>query len=225
VIDVSIVTWPNHPKRLEYVQECIAALKRYLTASQHTIVWHCSSESQHATDAPWCGDQLQAICEEYDIELQWRHGAAGLGENMNAALRMGNAPMILLVQDDMLLGMPCDLSPGVEFLEAHPEVDLLRYGWPGGGMVSWRKSPDIWRRFDTRRGWFYGDEPHLRRRSFMAKWGWYLERAKWQGESEGDFIRRLREGKAQVAAADQRYFQHKGTVTCAVNDPRGPTKR
>ena len=226
-VDVVITTWPNHPKRLEYFRDCLRLLRERLTASRHEMHWHCTSESMQCADAEWCGADLQAICDDDGIALSWRTWEPGLGENMNAALRLGESPMILLVQDDCHITEPLDLSPGIDFMDATADVDLLRYMWPPDERVGLIENGDGWRRFDVNDGWCYSDRPHLRRRSFMDKWGWYLEKQTWQGASEGDMLLRLRAGNAVIAAADKRYFESPPMprVSCDTTNKRWPSNR
>lgn len=219
MIDLVLVTWPNHPSRLAYFGDCINLLKKHLTASEHEIRWLCSAESERDSTKPWQGDELEALCRQHGIALKWREGKAGLGENMNAALRLCTAPLIFLVQDDFYLNGPLDLSLGADYLTEHVEVDLLRYSWPGDDRVTLVDVPDGTRRFDLDGGWPYGDDPHLRRPDFMERWGWYLENVP-HGVSEGDMVHRLIAGGANIAAADRIYFGHGGAVTAVIDDPR-----
>jgi hypothetical protein len=139
---------------------------------------------------------------------------------MNAALRMCSGDFILLVQDDRPLLKPLDLAEGVEYMHKNPAVDLVRYSWPGGTRVRLMMHPDMWRRFDLHGGWPYGDDPHLRRRSFMEKWGEYREGIR-HGGSEGIMLHHLKDGNAVIVAADQIYFGHSGAgVPAVINDAR-----
>lgn len=200
-VDVTLVAWPNHPKRLEYARTTIQSLRQYLSP---TCVYHCSAESTHDPKHEWCGDGLATLCDNEGVALHWRDGPPGLGDNMNAALRLGTAGYILLVQDDRPLLRPLDLRPSVDAMEADPSIDLIRYDWPPDVHFV---TPTPWPRFDTHKGWHYGDEPHLRHRAFMDTWGWYIE-DRLGGFAECDMFRRLRKGNADIRAADQRYFGH-----------------
>ena len=219
MIDVVLVTWPNHPARFAYFCDCLNALQKHLSASRHEIRWLCSAESERDPAAEWHGEQLTAVCEKFDIELHWREGKAGLGENMNAAIRLCDSPLIFLVQDDFYLLEPLDLSDGAEYMTEHVEVDLMRYSWPGDDRVTLTLEGDGTRRFALDGGWPYGDDPHMQRQDFTARWGHYLEGVK-HGDSEGDMIRRLINGNANIAAADKSYFGHAGSVSAVIHDHR-----
>jgi len=226
-IDIAMVTWPNHPVRWAAFQATVAALKQHL-APTLTFHWSCSSESQRDPKYPWYGEQLKAFCDREHINLAFREGPAGLGENHNAAMRMGRAEYVLLVQDDWQLMEPLDLLPGLRLLAANPEIDLVRYNWPRGlnnttGQYRTRLAiqPNGWRRFMPDSGWSYGDSPHLRRRSFMDKWGWYREGLP-RLAAEGEMVHRLRRGGAHVVVADKIYFGHSSPLLSSVIDDIRP---
>jgi hypothetical protein len=107
---------------------------------------------------------------------------------------------------------PLDLSPGADLLTAHSEVDLIRYLWPESLGCRFKGDVEGWRRFDLAGPWPYGDEPHLRRRDFMDRHGWYAEGV--GHHAEGNMIRRLVENKATILAADRMYFGHFGALRC-----------
>ncbi len=220
-IDVNLVTWPNHPKRLEYFRDTVEALQANLTASRHAIKYHCSADSQRDDRHRWYGGKLVAACNAYGVELAWRHEAANLGANMNAALRLGSSDTVLLVQDDWRLLEPLDLSPGIEFMEGGG-ADLLRYSYPDEDQMRPTFVPheDGWRRIVLTDRWPYGDDPHLRRRSFMDRWGHYFEGGS-HGTASATMMRTLVDGGADIAAADRCYFRHFGDVTAVLDDKRG----
>jgi len=219
-IDIAMVTWPNHPKRLEYLQRVVASLHEGLTASQHTLRYYCSAETERDPNRPWCGDELERLCDEYDISLSWRDAPANLGGNMNAVLAMCTAATILLQQDDWRLIHPLDLSPGAEFLLINRRVDLLRYSWPEDpAMLPTFIEQRGWRQIDSQGKWPYGDDPHLRRQDFMHRHGWYYMGGG-HGSASATMMRWLKKKQAVIAAADQTYFKHCGAVTSVIEDKR-----
>jgi hypothetical protein len=214
-IDVILVTWPNHPRRLQYFRRTVRALAEKLTASRHELRWLCSSESARDPDSTWHGDELAEFCAKVGIKLHWREGPPSLGAGMNAAARLCMAPVCLLVQDDYELLEPLDLSPGAELLAENPQIDLVRFCYfchPQYGTQFVADSGHHgWQRVNIRGYWPYGDDPQMRRRDFHAKWGWYLEGGQ-HGVSEGDMLWRLVRGEATIFAADRCYFGHFGEV-------------
>ena len=125
-IDVAITTWPNHPRRIDYLAQTLAAIEKIMYASQHRVRLYCSAESERDERCTWHGDELEELCRKHDVELRWHEGMSNLGANMNAAIRMGSGELVFLQQDDWCLQYPLDLSAGANLLNSHPEVELLR---------------------------------------------------------------------------------------------------
>ena len=221
VIDIALVTWPNHPARFQYFLRCMGELKKHLSASQHTLRYFCSAESERDPAKPWLGDELEDFCRENHIQLTWRDAKANLGANMNAAIRLCSAPTVLLQQDDWMLLYPLDLSPGANFMVANKKVDLLRYSWPDNDRMcpTFVTNASGWRKIDVTGRWPYGDDPHLRRQDFMQKWGGYLEGGR-HGSASADLMRRLVRGKADIRVSDRCYYVHGGPITAVLNDIR-----
>lgn len=221
-IDVCLVTWPNHPSRIEYFKRMLGTLEANLSASRHALRLLCSSEAERDPQSTWHGEELKILCRHKSIPLVWHRPPASLGAGMNHALRQSTAPLILLVQDDFELREPLDLSPGADFLRGHPEVDVLRYAFPidpAHPQLYTQFAGDIdgWRRVNLHAPWPYGDEPHLRHRDFFDRWGWYVE-GQHHGASETDMLWRLVNGRATICAADRSYFGHFGAVAAVPRD-------
>lgn len=217
-IDVALVTWPNHPKRWEYFSRCIPALLDGLTATGYDLRYVCSSESEVDPKHEWFGEQLKEFCEKNGIELAFREAPASLGANMNAALRMCKADTIFLVQDDWLLNGPCDIGPGADYLRDRPDVDYIRYSWPGD-LCTFVPQADGWTQITHQGHWPYGDDPQLRRPGFTDKFGWYLEGGR-HGRSESNMVYAVKAKHAYIIAADKNYFSHFGEVASVINEYR-----
>lgn len=217
MIDVPIVTWPNHPRRFEYLRENVDRLVRWLTADEG-VRFLIASESERDPRHEWCGEQMERLAADHGIAVHYRPDPAGLGENMNHALSLCESDLTLLIQDDHWLLEPLDLTNGAQFMRDNPGVDLLRYSWPGEDRVDLIPQPDGWARFGLDK-WPYGDDPCLRRGNFAEKFSPYLEAVP-HGVSEGDMLRRLRQANAHIRAADRIYFGHAGGVPAAIRDSR-----
>jgi hypothetical protein len=228
-MDVILVTWPNHPRRIEYFHRTVTGLRQKLTASRHLLRWLCSAESEQDPESTWHGDRLEALCREWDIDLSWRAPPASLGGNMNAGCKLARAEVFLLVQDDFELLEPLDLSPGAEFMARHPVVDLLRYSYYQHPQYGTQFAGEIegWRLVNIDGFWPYGDDPQMRRPLFQHRWGPYIEDCR-HGASEGDMLHRLVAGRATIAAADRSYFGHFGEVSAVPiareHRPRGVSR-
>jgi len=220
MIDVCLVTWPNHPKRLEYFSKTVSTLQAGL---RDPVNWYCSAESEESEDYR---EKLESYCETFGIELHWRDAPANLGANMNASLELGCSEYQFLVQDDWLLLHPIDLELGVDFCEEY-RPDLLRYSYPDADYMrpTFTSLDGFFRKVDLDGLWPYGDDPHLRHRSFRNKWGGYLEGGG-HGTASATLMKSLVEGDAFIVAADKCYFKHFGEVTSVINDERGyPDRR
>lgn len=225
-IDVAMVSWPNHPRRIEYVETILEALTEKLSASGHILRYFMSAEMQLDPDHTWHGDELEKLCEHYGIVLQWRGPPANLGANMNAAMRMGTGDFIYLQQDDWLLREPLDLSPGADLLDKYYQLDIVRYSWPDSDAMRPTFNGDIegWRTIDPKGKWPYGDDPHLRRRDFMERWCWYKE-GDIHGSASGSVMEVMADGGALSVVADKVYYEHHGRVSAVLGDHRSGANR
>lgn len=212
-IDIVLVTWPNHPKRLAYFCRMLTALRTHLSASRHPLYWHCSSESERDPASSWHGEELREICRQEDIALHWHEGPASLGAGMNAALRACSSDLIFLVQDDYELLRPLDLSPGADVLMGNERIDLIRYSYPPKeyGIRFYSCEWPGFQAVYTTASWPYGDDPHLRHRRMMDRHGWYTEGI--GHASEGDMVTRLARNRAGILASERCYFGHFGSVS------------
>lgn len=226
-IDVAIPTWPNHPRRIDYLRQMLEHLEE-LRATGLSLRMYCSAESEHDPACEWCGDDLTALCHQYAIELKWREGRANLGANMNSAMAMGSGELVYLQQDDWVLQERLDLSAGACLLLSCRDIDIVRYNWPTApGMEPTLAQTFIdegWRMIDVNGKWPYGDDPHLRRRDFMGKWGWYYDKGK-HGTASGSLMRKLVAGNAVILVVDKPYYKHIGYVSAVIGDVRSGAGR
>jgi hypothetical protein len=211
-IEVVMVCFPNHPARVEYLRRTWDTIQRYMTASKHNLRFVCSSESERDPTCKWCGDELERFCDDNHMPLHWATGPASLGHGMNAAIRAAKSDSFVIHQDDYELLDHLDLSPGAIMMESHKEVDLIRYGYPPKDF-GWRllNHAEGWLKFDVKSPWPYGDEPHMQRKDFTDRHGWYQEHG--GHASEGAMLRRLVNDDAVILAADKRYYGHFGSVS------------
>jgi hypothetical protein len=221
-----MVSWPNHPRRIEYTSTILDVLSEKLNARDYMMRFYMSAETQRDPDHTWHGDELEELCEHYGVVLQWRGEPANLGANMNAAMRMGNGEFIYLQQDDWLLREPLDLSPGADLLEKYNQLDIVRYCWPDSDRMrpTYNGELDGWRTIDPKGKWPYGDDPHLRRRDFMDRWRWYKEGGG-HGSASGSVMEMMAAGGALSVVADKVYYAHHGRVSAVLNDNRSGANR
>ena len=222
MLTVVFTTWPNHPKRWEYFMKCVPRVLEMLTASQHKLHYVCLSESEHDPLHNWYGLHLKEFCLRKEIPLTFRTGSPNLGAMMNDAMKASKTKYTMIVQDDWFLHEPCDLSPGINLMESEPNVDIIRYSWPGDN-VTIDGTFQGWRKLDPNGLWPYGDDPHIRRDTFATRFEPYLSYGR-HGSSEGRMVFAFGEKNAFVLLADKCYFGHCGVVPAVVNDERIQSK-
>lgn len=112
----------------------------------------------------------------------------GLGANQNQGIRASNADYLLMIQDDWMLVGPVDyLRRAIAVLECLPDTNVINFIYveqvpvverisvgsdgvvrlgmrlnPAGGLVALTDQP-------------YSDQPHLKRRTFHERFGFYDE--------------------------------------------------
>jgi hypothetical protein len=190
-----------------------------VTASRHKIHRICISESEHDPLNNWYGPHLEDYCKQIDLPLVYRERKANLGEMMNDAMNASKTKYTMIVQDDWYLEHPCDLSPGINLMEKHPQIDIIRYSWPGETMITPKGDLEGWRKLDPKGMWPYGDDPHIRRDTFKKRFGPYYTGLR-HGSSESDMVYRFGDRNAFVLLADKLYFGHCGEVSAVINDER-----
>ena len=218
-ITAVFTTWPNHPKRWEYFNLCVSRVLRMMRASQHNLIYKCVSESERDPLNNWYGQHLQEYCERNNIPLTYRKHVANLGGMMNAAMAASETKYTIIIQDDWYLHEECDLSPGISFMEENPEIDIIRYSWPGDTMVTYAGEYKGWKKLDPLGMWPYGDDPHIRRDTFISRFGKYIEYGH-HGASEGDMVYRFGAKNAFVLVAPKCYFGHCGAVSAVIREER-----
>ena len=99
-------------------------------------------------------------------------------------------------------------------MQADPAVDLLRYSWPDTDRMrpTFIDQPDGWRRIDVQGKWPYGDDPHLQRVHFTAKWGEFLEGGP-HASASAALMFKLRTRNANIRVADKNYYHHFGQIS------------
>lgn len=108
----------------------------------------------------------------------------GIGVNTNRGLRQARGKYILQLQDDWLLTRRTEyLEHGIKALEAFDDIGLIRYTLEPRYDFSERRPLDDFtvKLLDTEQStrqlatYLYSDHPHLKRRDFHERLGYYLE--------------------------------------------------
>jgi len=203
VIDVAIVAWPVSPARLEYFRRLVDSMQRLLTASRHEMRFVVSIGSEKDPNRKWCGPELVEYIEELGMKYQWRtRPVEVLGYSMNETVALCSNPYILLVQDDAVAESAVDISDGVDLMEDRPDIDAIRYGWSMHPRLTISTKPfqPGWEQIVLGGRWPFSDNVHLRRASFVEKFGAYTETTS-HGQSERDMIGKVRANNALILTA------------------------
>lgn len=128
-------------------------------------------------------NRLNRLKDRYGFKLICSDKNRGLGNNINKGQRMISSPYTLYIQEDFIpTEQFCQrLKDGLTLLREDPKIDLIRfyayekhpylksvkYGFSEMEFRFWR--PSYWQ-FHC-----YSDHPHLRRSTFLGKFGNYAE--------------------------------------------------
>jgi glycosyltransferase involved in cell wall biosynthesis len=129
--------------------------------------------------------QLFELQESFDFKLITTEKNKGLGNNINKGQRAISKSLTLYVQEDFVAkaGFPKKLHNAISFLQEDAKLDIVRfYAYtlfpfltPVNHGFSLMKfdAADIFSTY--RKFYMYSDHPHLRRSSFLQKFGEYRE--------------------------------------------------
>lgn len=130
-------------------------------------------------------DKVKLLGERYDFTLVSTPVNKGLGNNINKGQRAVQKAYTLYVQEDFVPtnAFPAKLKESLEYMDSDKDLDLIRFYsyqlFPflkpiGNGFSQMLFNPysflDTYNKF-----YMYSDHPHLRRSSFLEKFGPYKE--------------------------------------------------
>ncbi|TDB59801.1 glycosyltransferase family 2 protein [Arundinibacter roseus] len=127
--------------------------------------------------------KLSELQRTYFFKLVSTPKNRGLGNNLNKGQDAVNTPLTLYVQEDFVPTelFPSKLKSSIKFMQQDPSLDMVRYyayfKYPylrplAEGFSYMRFSLLSW---GYQKFYVYSDHPHLRRSSFFAKFGRYIE--------------------------------------------------
>jgi glycosyltransferase involved in cell wall biosynthesis len=140
------------------------------------IISDDGSEAHHLS-------QINSLQQRFNFKLVGSVKNEGLGKNLNKGQLAATLPLTLYVQEDFV---PTDLFPShfkdaLGFMDARKELDLIRFyayfPYPylkpyQSGFSEMIIAPWQWK---YRKIYAYSDHPHLRRSTFLTKFGKYHE--------------------------------------------------
>ncbi len=216
MIIVGITTYPRYPERVTYLEQALAEARRYLSASRHEMLMICSCETEPQGDV----QAVRDLCGQFGVAFYGNDGSPSMGANQNNVMQIAvhdlAADYVLIHVDDCYAVEPIDLSDDVDFLDQHPEIDILRYHWSGrpGACPTFHERPDGYMQVDPTSKWFYDDSPHIRRANHTDKFDWQLTLPPASaGAIERNTNDRLRARGANIIATPRLRFSKGGVVS------------
>lgn len=228
-LSVCVVTWPRSPERVAYLRRTLEAIKRNaLDCKQFTSEIVISTESDGVFGDLF--DELSRVFLDFDVAVMKsrKDRRPCLGANMNQALSLGTGRYLLLLQDDWILNTTVNFAPFIHYLDEHPACGLVRLGW-SENPVHTMIGPTVRHRFedctdirvvDPRSAYFYGDQPNIRRRTWIQDFGGAFVESGNLGLPEVELTGRLKESRLQVVCACRNYFDHCGEVSSVTEQER-----
>lgn len=222
-VAIGIITYPIYPERVEYLEFALSTMRERMTVSRHSGVAFVSCES-----APWGDtDAVQTLCEKYGVYFHLNPGDPSMGANQNNSMRLAfenyQADYLLSHIDDFHTLVSLDLSEHLDFMEANPEVDVLRFHWSErtGARPMFYERGDGYMQVDPASYRFYDDSPHLRRADFAERFGWHTTGTPADaGITERDTCERLRDASANIVATPEYRFGKGGGEVSACRPMR-----
>lgn len=168
-------------------------------------------------------DALESYCAKEHIKIHYKDSLPSLHSMMNFVNTVGDNSYILLMQDDWQLLDNYDFSHGIEMLESYDDWGMIRYnndnfeGAKDIGNGLWELSPEC-------NGYYYSDNPHIKKRDYHTFTGPYRHIA---GE-HGAICENLMNGDAKkvghehkIISIRETIFKHLGVAHTVINQKEG----
>lgn len=215
---IGFVTYPIRPERVIYLAKALSHARQFLTASRHRLVWFITCESEKDGNK----DAVRHLASALEFFCFWNLLHPSMGANENNAMRLAfknlEADYLLLHIDDCYATAPTDLSDGIDFLEANPDVDILRYHWSSRKECRpiFHPRSDGYMQVDSASKWFYDDSPHIRRANYAEQFDWHYEgKPSDCGITETKTNQSLRHHRAVICATPFKNFEKDGPVSAS----------
>lgn len=216
-IAAGIITYPIKPERVEYLGMLLDSFQKNVTSSLHELKPFVSCEWDRRGDVT----AARRLCVKKDVPFHVHDGDPCMGSNQNNTMRIAfdvyKADYLLSLIDDFIVPAPLDLSPEIDYLDAHPKVDVLRYHWctrTNGACPTFHDRGDGYNQVDPASNRFYDDSPHIRRANFVERFGRHIELTPAEaGKVERVTCRTLREQGANIVATKELRFGKGGAVS------------
>lgn len=166
----------THYNRSKSLERLLFEMKNSGCSFQEIIVSDDSSKAEHL-------DYIRSLHERFDFKLITGPLNKGLGNNLNKGQDAIKTPYTLYIQEDFipLGGFAKHLRNGFSIMKEQPDVDMIRFyayeKYPYLKPYKYGFSEMLFRWWypGLNKFAFYSDHPHLKRSTFPAKFGRYLE--------------------------------------------------
>lgn len=166
----------THFNRSKSLENLLQSFKDLGCEFENIVVSDDCSDVSHV-------QRMKTLQESYPFTLITAEKNFGLGHNINKGQDSVQTPYTLYVQEDFkpLESFPLNLQKSLDFMNEDSQLDIVRF---------WSYSPYPYLR-NEKEGFYemyikpfalnyhkiycYGDTPHLRRSSFLSKFGRYQE--------------------------------------------------
>jgi len=168
-----VITHYNRSTSLERLLHSIKDLK---CSFNEIIVSDDGSKLEHL-------ERLKFIQNNYSFRLITSPQNKGLGNNLNKGFETVNTPYVLYIQEDFIPTpiFPEKLISSLDIIKKDETIDLIRFytstKYPYLKKYNQNFSEliySIWK-INYKKIYAYGDQPHLRRKTFPIKFGKYKE--------------------------------------------------
>jgi len=167
-IDIIYTSWPRSVERLAYFVVSVESLQACLKTQGVKVTWHVCIEQSEDLEIVRL---LREFCERNEILTWFKHSPPSLSSMLNFANSVGNSKYMLFMQDDWQAIAKLHLATCLEHFEKFPEHDVIRLiHRPEFGVDGQRFGPFM--ELDpTKHMFYYADNPHIRRRSYLDHTG------------------------------------------------------
>lgn len=217
LIDLGIITWPNKPERVEYLERCIRRFRTYLH-NHNKIRFLCSIEINKCPVN--LVEQAEEICHAYLVDVCRCLGPPCIGSNINNLFHNMKGDYLFLAEDDRLLTSCLDLFRGSNVLSLHPEIAAINYSTQREGRKRFCLQGD--QKFEDfvivspTSPWAIVNMQILFQKGFVKRYGKYVEGSDDPDKPERNMNIRLKNNRAMCLYSPTQYFFHCGEVS-AVN--------
>ena len=213
-IDIITTVCLTCDKRVDYLQRTLWAMRKYLSVSRpvrYTISLEWDPTNSHRLA------RVQKIVKDHEATLIMRpeNSKARLGAHLDFCLPQLKSDLWFYLQDDWELVRPINLDQGIEMIETHPQIGMVRY-WAATRW--WNYHGEKWGWADRGAPYCIAYNPAIWHRRLFESLK-YLDCPRYRRASERDMASRFKHtpfqaiAPSEVVTAASYYFRHIGHET------------